>query len=94
MAFKDRLREASASISSGYARDVLNWFIDPWDDGRKIDQRRKDLANADLYAGDMFRSLILDENWSIDEARDLYYMAMDRLEDIRNELDSMDKGSV
>lgn len=87
----DILRKAEMKASNGYARDILNWIINPWKENQSVYERRQSFKDVELYVGDMFRSLILDGSWPIDEARDVYYAAMDRIEKLEEELFNMEK---
>lgn len=76
------LRDAVSRVSNGYPRDILNWLISSCIENQKIDDRKQSLKDFDAHIGDMFRCLVLDESWSVDEARNVYSAAMDRLDEL------------
>lgn len=56
---------------SGYAYDIVSGLLDP-----EADFSERDTLEADA----LFRTLVLDEHWEVDEAREVYEAAYSILE--------------
>lgn len=65
------LEYALSLLREGYAYDLVTAFMDA--DG--------DYSGGldDVHAGDLFRTLVLDERWGVAEAKEVYYAAMGAL---------------
>ncbi|PCJ25651.1 MAG: hypothetical protein COA94_06120 [Rickettsiales bacterium] len=61
------LLEARESLAPGYATDLLLAFVEYLPENRAS---HKELEPTD--AGDLFRTLVLEENWSVKKARAVY----------------------
>ena len=80
------LRSARERLRSGYARDLVSSFLEPADSADSppaIVEASAEWGFDELDAvdaGDLFRTLVLDEHWDIEQAAVVYYSALATLE--------------